>query len=120
MVISGFKIPKDTHIMANFWAIDNDPNLWENPSQFRPERHLSEDLKTFRKPEHLIPFSYGKRSCPGEGLAVVEVFLYLSSLLQKYDIKANRKTDRSLEYEFQFSITPKESPNVSFTKRVHN
>ncbi|CAG2102077.1 unnamed protein product [Medioppia subpectinata] len=120
MVISGFKIPKDTQIMANFWAIDNDPNLWENPSQFRPERLLSDDLKTFKKPEHLIPFSYGKRSCPGEILGVVETFLYLSSLLQKYDIKANHKTDKSLEYEFQFSITPKQSPNISFAKRVHN
>ncbi|CAG2117313.1 unnamed protein product [Medioppia subpectinata] len=120
MVISGFKIPKDTQIMANFWAIDNDPNLWENPSQFRPERLLSNDLKTFKKPEHLIPFSYGKRSCPGEILGVVETFLYLSSLLQKYDINANHKTDTSLEYEFQFSITPKQSPNISFAKRVHN
>ncbi|CAG2100613.1 unnamed protein product [Medioppia subpectinata] len=120
MVISGFKIPKDTQIMANFWAIDNDPNLWENPTEFKPERLLSEDLKTFKKPEHLIPFSYGKRSCPGEILGVVEVFLYLSSLLQKYDIKANHKTDTSLEYNFEFSITPKQSPNISFTKRVHN
>ncbi|CAG2115253.1 unnamed protein product, partial [Medioppia subpectinata] len=104
MVISGFKIPKDTQILVNLWAIDNDPNLWDNPSEFRPQRFLSENLKTFKKPEHLIPFSYGKRSCPGEGLGVVEVFLYLSSLLQKYDIKANHKTDQNLEYESHHKI----------------
>ncbi|CAG2100543.1 unnamed protein product [Medioppia subpectinata] len=127
MVISGFKIPKDTQILVNFWAIDNDPNLWDNPSEFRPQRFLSENLKTFKKPEHLIPFSYaslmqrccalGKRSCPGEGLGVVEVFLYLSSLLQKYDIKANHKTDQNLEYEFHLLITPKHNTVFNITKR---
>ncbi|CAG2102090.1 unnamed protein product [Medioppia subpectinata] len=117
MVIAGFKIPKDTHIIINMWANDNDPNVWENPSEFRPERHLSEDHKTFIRAEQLIPFSLGKRSCPGEGLAVVEVFLYLSSLLQKYDIKANHKTDTSLEYLFQFTIAAKHDPYVTITKR---
>ncbi|CAG2100612.1 unnamed protein product [Medioppia subpectinata] len=120
MVISGFKIPKDTQILVNFWAIDNDPNLWENPTEFRPERLLSKDLKTFKKPEHLIPFSIGKRSCPGEILGVVETFLYLSSLLQKYEIKANHKTDRKLEYNFEFSIAPKHNPNITFIRRLHN
>ena len=141
MVINGFKIPKDTQIMANFWAIDNDPNLWENPNDFIPERFLSADGKTFSKPEYLIPFSYGlylnrlctwsyllkiceyllgKRSCPGEGLGIVEVFLYISSLLQKYDIKATDNTDHKLEYEFQFSITPKHNPVYCFAKRRYN
>jgi len=120
MVINGFKIPKDTQIMANFWAIDNDPNLWENPNDFLPERFLSADGKTFSKPEYLIPFSYGKRSCPGEGLGIVEVFLYISSLLQKYDIKATDNTDHKLEYEFQFSITPKHNPVFCFAKRLYN
>jgi len=59
ITIQGFKIPKDTQIMANFWAIDNDLNLWDNPQEFNPNRFLSKDKNRFNKPVYLIPFSYG-------------------------------------------------------------
>jgi cytochrome P450 len=58
--IQGFKVPKNTHVLANFWALDNDHNLYDNPQNFKPERFLSQDEKQFTKPEYLIPFSYGK------------------------------------------------------------
>ena len=59
ITIQGYKIPKDTQVLANFWALDNDPQLWHNPQQFNPERHLSADKKQFIRREYLIPFSYG-------------------------------------------------------------
>ncbi len=59
-IIQGFKVPKNTYVLANFWALDNDHNLYDNPQNFKPERFLSEDEKKFTKPEYLIPFSYGK------------------------------------------------------------
>ncbi|GMS92996.1 hypothetical protein PENTCL1PPCAC_15172, partial [Pristionchus entomophagus] len=65
----------------------NDP-LFENPEEFRPERYLHEDGKTLRKDlvEHTIPFSIGKRVCVGEGVARVELFLGLTTTIQKYRI----------------------------------
>ncbi len=60
ITIQGYKIPKGTQVVANFWALDNDPNLYEDPQHFKPERFLSQDEKQFTKPEYLIPFSYGK------------------------------------------------------------
>uniref|UniRef100_T1JYF1 Uncharacterized protein n=1 Tax=Tetranychus urticae TaxID=32264 RepID=T1JYF1_TETUR len=39
------------------------------------------------KTTYLIPFSPGKRNCPGEGLANVEIFLYLVCMVQRYRIK---------------------------------
>ncbi len=60
ITIQGYKIPKGTQVLANFWALDSDPNLYEDPQDFKPERFLSEDEKQFTKPDYLIPFSFGK------------------------------------------------------------
>ncbi|XP_075543712.1 cytochrome P450 2A13-like [Dermacentor variabilis] len=80
-----YYIPRGTTICPNVWAVHNDPTLWKEPSKFDPGRFLSEDGSLIQpKPEYLIPFSIGKRMCPGEILASVEIFLYLTSLLQKY------------------------------------
>ncbi|KAH8032889.1 hypothetical protein HPB51_003465 [Rhipicephalus microplus] len=82
-----YYIPKGTTISPNVWAVHNDPTLWKEPSRFNPDRFLREDGSLIQpRPEYLIPFSIGKRMCPGEILASVEIFLYLTSLVQKYRI----------------------------------
>ncbi|XP_054165847.1 cytochrome P450 2J3-like [Oppia nitens] len=118
ITIGGHRIPKGTQIFVNFWSVENDPILWDKPSEFRPQRFLTNE-NTFQKPEHFTPFSYGKRSCPGEVLAMAELFLYLTTFLQKYDILATDKTDKKLEYLFAFSLIPKHIPVIKFTKRNH-
>ncbi|KAL3209675.1 hypothetical protein MRX96_038097 [Rhipicephalus microplus] len=80
-------IPKGTTVIPNVWAVHNDPTLWKEPSKFDPTRFFKEDGSLIQpKPEHLIPFSIGKRMCPGEILASVEIFLYITCILQKYRI----------------------------------
>eukprot|EP01018_Ginkgo_biloba_P027975 Gb_22121 [translate_table: standard] len=39
-LVDGYFIPKDNKIMVNVWGIDRDPNLWEKPLEFNPERFL--------------------------------------------------------------------------------
>jgi cytochrome P450 len=48
--IQGYKIPKGTFVLANFWALDNDHSLYDDPQDFKPERFLSQDKKQFTKP----------------------------------------------------------------------
>ncbi|XP_042145607.1 cytochrome P450 2C28 [Ixodes scapularis] len=80
-------IPKGTIVMANFRAVHSNPKLWKNPERFDPTRFLTEGgAHLAPKPDYLIPFSVGKRMCPGETLTTVEIFLYLTSLLQRFDI----------------------------------
>ena len=58
--ILGIFIPRDTLILANIWAVHNDPKTWENPHYFNPYRFLSYDCKELIQSDYFIPFSIGK------------------------------------------------------------
>uniref|UniRef100_A0A0K8RBK8 Putative cytochrome n=1 Tax=Ixodes ricinus TaxID=34613 RepID=A0A0K8RBK8_IXORI len=79
-------IPKGTTVMPNLWAVHMTPELWKNPEEFDPSRFLKSDGSLVSKPEYLIPFTIGKRMCPGENMGTVEVFLYVTALLQKFNV----------------------------------
>ena len=57
--LQGFTIPKGTAIFSNIWGVHHDPELWEDPEDFRPERFLNKTGAVFQ-PEYYIPFSTGK------------------------------------------------------------
>ncbi|CAL1262446.1 unnamed protein product [Larinioides sclopetarius] len=106
--IKGLFIPRHTNVLAVLWAVDHDTKLWGNDAdEYRPERFLLEDGRKFVKPEFAIPFSYGKRSCPGKSLAEIEVFLYLVAILQKFDVQAQPGQEVDLDGELGISLQPK-------------
>ncbi|XP_043702381.1 cytochrome P450 81Q32-like [Telopea speciosissima] len=82
-IVGGFTIPRGTMLLVNLWAIHKDPKLWEEPTKFRPER--MEGIGGVRDGYKLMPFGSGRRSCPGEGLALRVVGLTLGSLIQCFD-----------------------------------
>ncbi|MEW8545250.1 MAG: cytochrome P450 [Candidatus Thiodiazotropha sp.] len=87
VIFKGYLIPKDTTIIANLNSIMMDPNIWIEPGKFNPERFLTPDGKTLKIPEEFIPFSLGPRSCVGETLAKMEMFLFVASLLQRFKLE---------------------------------
>ncbi|XP_074596369.1 cytochrome P450 2J6-like [Brevipalpus obovatus] len=87
-------IPRGTIVVINFYAIDHDPTLWSDPQKFYPERFLPGDQSKAVFPSHLTPFAAGKRKCIGESLALVELFLYITNLVQKYILTAGEGSDR--------------------------
>ena len=90
-------LPKGTHVIMNVFAIHFDPKLFPEPEKFKPERFLSADGKKFIRDDNVIGFGYGKRSCPGEPMARTEIFLYVTTFVQKYIMTTPPEMTLSLE-----------------------
>ena len=58
--LKGYNIPNGTILLANLWGVMHDPDVWDDPEVFRPERFLDADGKICQK-EELIPFSLGEQ-----------------------------------------------------------
>ncbi|XP_022943757.1 isoflavone 2'-hydroxylase-like [Cucurbita moschata] len=82
--IEGYDVPRDTIIFINAWAMHRDPNLWEDATSFKPERHAN-GMKNGAESYKLIPFGLGRRACPGLGMAQRVAGLTLASLIQGFE-----------------------------------
>ncbi|XP_072263484.1 cytochrome P450 2K1-like isoform X2 [Pyxicephalus adspersus] len=83
----GYNIPKGTYIIPSLTTVLRDKTYFERPDEFYPEHFLNADGQ-FRRTEAFIPFSAGKRSCAGENLAKMELFLFFTRLLQNFTFQA--------------------------------
>lgn len=104
--VGGYRIPKRSMIMTNLWAVHNDPQLWDQPEKFMPERFINKEGKA-EKPEYLIPFGIGKRACVGESLARMELFLYFTSMLQRFSFESPKGVTPRLDVETTVVRRPK-------------
>jgi cytochrome P450 len=86
--LGGYKIPKNTRIIFNLYAQNNDPKYWKNPEKFDPNRFLDENgvLKK-GKIASFVTFGLGRRGCPGEKIALENAFLMITRLMQNIRIE---------------------------------
>ncbi|XP_063322074.1 cytochrome P450 2J4-like [Pelmatolapia mariae] len=101
-----YTIPKGTMVIPVLHSVLNDETMWETPNSFNPQHFLHQDGK-FRRREAFLPFSAGKRSCLGEQLARMELFLFFTSLLQRFSFSAPAGEQPSLEFKLGATRSPK-------------
>lgn len=84
----GMCVPAGTTAMVNMWSITHDPNIWESPQEFRPERFVvsegGEDVDVRGNDLRLAPFGAGRRVCPGKALGLATVNLWVAKLLHHF------------------------------------
>ncbi|XP_032081238.1 cytochrome P450 2J2-like [Thamnophis elegans] len=84
--LRGYHIPKGTIIMPDLRSVLLDPEQWETPEEFNPNHFLDKDGK-FIEREEFLSFGIGLRSCVGEQLARIEIFIFLTSLLRAFSFR---------------------------------
>ncbi|KAJ0974866.1 hypothetical protein J5N97_016831 [Dioscorea zingiberensis] len=86
--VNGYIIPKKTRVYVNAWAIGRDPKLWEDPEVFLPERFDGSAINYKGQHFEFIPFSSGRRMCPGIQLGIAAVEIALANMLYHFDWEA--------------------------------
>ena len=82
--IGGLRVRKGTTVMVSLVAALHDREAWGDPEVFRPNRFLDQNENHISKPNsYFIPFSDGRRSCPGNKLSSNNLFIILSRFLQR-------------------------------------
>ncbi|XP_040069281.2 cytochrome P450 2J6 isoform X1 [Ixodes scapularis] len=116
--MGGFHVPAGTVVLSNFWAVHHDPEVWEHPFDFDPTRFLNADHTVLLpKPAAFIPFSTGRRMCPGETLAIMEIFIYLTTLLQKFTVLPKEGETISMDIHEGITNIPLHSQELRFLPR---
>ncbi|KAK4359890.1 hypothetical protein RND71_022119 [Anisodus tanguticus] len=108
--IDGYDIPLKARVLVNAWAIGRDPESWDNPESFLPERFENSPIDFTGNHHQFIPFSSGRRMCPGMLFGLANVGQLLAQLLYHFDWKLpNGQSHQSLDMA--------ESPGVSATRK---
>ncbi|XP_048738010.2 cytochrome P450 2H1-like [Ostrea edulis] len=103
-----FNIPKDVMLIPNLYSILFDPDIFEDPETFRPERFL-DDHGNLINTDKVVTFSVGRRVCLGESLARMELFLFATTLVQRFQIlPADPAHLPSLDGDLGVTYCPKE------------
>uniref|UniRef100_A0A251UY51 Putative cytochrome P450 n=1 Tax=Helianthus annuus TaxID=4232 RepID=A0A251UY51_HELAN len=88
--VAGYNIQANTTVFINVWAVGRDPNYWESPLEFRPERFQENRLDVRGQHSEFLPFGSGGRMCPGTSLGWKMVHATFGAMLQCFEWKAGK------------------------------
>ncbi|KAI0705985.1 cytochrome P450 [Cerioporus squamosus] len=86
-IYEGYFIPKGSIICVNQWKILHDPEIYDDPSTFNPDRFLpGPNGKQPEMDPRKVAFGFGRRICPGIHLAEVSVITLAAMMLSVFNI----------------------------------
>ncbi|XP_077994779.1 1,25-dihydroxyvitamin D(3) 24-hydroxylase, mitochondrial-like [Glandiceps talaboti] len=113
IVIRGYKIPAKTCLVGLTWLIGRDPQLFQDPLEFKPERWLKEEREHFYGTKS-IPFGFGPRMCIGKRLAELKIHLALARISQQFSLEATTVVEPMMTV----LMLPDRPLNLKFINRV--
>ncbi|CDY34787.1 BnaA09g41540D [Brassica napus] len=100
--IGGFYIAKGTTLVINAYGVMRDPDYWEDPNKFKPERFLASSGSSWQEERReqamkFLPFGGGRRRCPGSNVAYIIVGTAIGVMVQCFDWKIKRGYEVNME-----------------------
>lgn len=115
-------IEKGTGVFIPVIGIQRDPNIYEDPLAFKPERFLNSQNGDPKIASGIVymPFGDGPRKCIGERLGKLQSKLGLAMILQKFNCELQDKSLMNRELTFNpksFLLSPIEKISVNVSLR---
>ncbi|KAG5241768.1 cytochrome P450 [Salix suchowensis] len=111
VILGKYAVPKDATINFMVAEMGWDPEVWEDPMLFKPERFLESEGETFditgSREIKMMPFGSGRRICPGYGLAMLHLEYFVANLIWKFEWKAVDGDDVDLSEKEEFTVVMK-------------
>ncbi|XP_017887153.1 cytochrome P450 9e2-like [Ceratina calcarata] len=126
-----FTVEPGMDVWIPVMPIHMNPDYYENPENFEPERFM-DDGKKLVNSCMFLSFGAGPRMCIGSRFAMIKMKVLLCYLLAKFDITAGSKTQGSFrlkkgffnlvpENGYWMRLEPRKNPHPSFkTKGIVN
>ncbi|KAK1227831.1 hypothetical protein PQX77_009144 [Marasmius sp. AFHP31] len=105
----GYRIPKNSTVIGNLWAILHDEEMYPDPHAFKPERWIKGGKIDPEIRDITSAFGFGRRICPGRHLAMSMIYISAASILATFDI-SKMVDENGLEIE----------PRVEYTSTITN
>ncbi|AED94831.1 cytochrome P450 [Arabidopsis thaliana] len=88
--VKEFYVPEKTTLVVNLYAVNRDPDSWEDPDMFKPERFLvssisGDEEKIREQAVKYVTFGGGRRTCPAVKLAHIFMETAIGAMVQCFD-----------------------------------
>ncbi|XP_026328999.1 cytochrome P450 6B6-like [Hyposmocoma kahamanoa] len=97
-------IDERTGIIIPLQALHNDPQYFEKPEEFRPERFHPDEFDSKDKKFVYLPFGEGPRACIGARLGLMQSIAGLAAILSRFTVEPGPTTLRHPMIEPKSSI----------------
>ncbi|CAJ1976860.1 unnamed protein product [Sphenostylis stenocarpa] len=112
--VSGYTIHKGNQVLINAWSIGRNPQFWDEPLLFQPERFLRSNIDFKGRDFEYLPFGGGRRICPGLPLANRMITLMLAVFLHSFEWELPEGvTSQTLDMSEHYGITLKKLSPLS-------
>ena len=94
--MAGYNVPKNTQVLIDLNAVLKDEKLFPNPDEFEPGRFLDDSSGRFvvNRDRIRANFGFGLRRCPGEKIAMDELYIFLCWFLRMFRMSASDLNDK--------------------------
>ena len=128
VVLNGHLVPKNGTVNFMVAQMGWDPEVWEDPMAFKPERFLDNggsggqveaafDI-TGTKEIRMMPFGAGRRICPGYNLAMLHLEYFVANLVWSFDWKVPNGGNVDLSEKQEFTVVMKDPLQAHITPRI--
>ncbi|MDA8018680.1 MAG: cytochrome P450 [Thermoanaerobaculia bacterium] len=100
-IVAGYEVPAGSEVLTVPYIIHTDPEVWQSPLRFDPDRWLDTKPSAFE----YLPFSYGARKCLGAPFAELLMKIVLCVLVK--NVRLTPVDGIKIDFFSTFVISPK-------------